>query len=378
MARRALPSPDDDEIVIEGEAEDISQIEAEVDDELGRITSEFGGDTREVEHKIKVYKVEGANMAFCFDCSPSELPITDRVRDEFGPGNYVIRVYTKKGAQQFKLTRATRLAIAKTLAPTAKAVSSDLTSALEAMAKQQHQMFEQMKQLMFQTAGKSAAPTNPMESMTLMLSMMSQMKEFIAPARDSTDQLVKVISVVKDLVPSSGGSGETNLLDIARDLLKSEAFGNAISSLTTPRAQIPASAGTAIRAIPAQQPTAGTVHPAGAAAGNVNNEEQPVGIIQDQLIRSQIKRLVQLAATDKNPSLYAEVIADQLPAQVVIEHLLQPDSIDKATEYVPEVAYYRAWFDELQAALRELFSEESPEPSAAMPVQDIPEDVAHE
>ncbi len=361
---RQLPPPDDnDEIVIDGEADDITQIENDTDEELGRITAEFGGDAREREHKIKVYRVEGGNMAHCFDCAPSELPIVDRVRDEYGPGNYAVRVYTKQGSGQFKLTRATKFSLARPAIPTTPgAQSTDFSRALEAMAKQQQMMFEQMKNLVMQSSGR-AATADPIQSMVAIMGAMAQFREVLQPPKtDSMADLLKMVALVKEIGIGGSSGNETSLLDIARDLLKSEAFGNAISSLGKQSAQsavmIPHHVnGTPIPPVQSQ-PLVSSPNPNG----------ENVGIIQDQMIKAQISRLVQLAAENKDTSLYADLIADQLPENVIREHLLAPGAIDRAAALVPDVNNYRPWFAALERELRNIFEGESGEPAVAQPI----------
>ena len=78
--------------VLEGEFADISDLQDDIDAQMDAIIGEFAGESG-IDSKIKVYKIEKGKRNWAFDCVPEELPILERVRDIYGPGDYVSRVY---------------------------------------------------------------------------------------------------------------------------------------------------------------------------------------------------------------------------------------------------------------------------------------------
>lgn len=78
-------------------------------------------------------------------------------------------------------------------------------------------------------------------------------------------------------------------------------------------------------------------------------------------VKAQISMLVNKAAANANPELYAELIIDNVQRNIIEQYLLAPDALDKAAELVPQVNHYRGWFEELQDAVRDYLNDLEPQ-----------------
>ena len=98
MAKPQLTSDKPSFEFTDAQSEDISALESDIDDQIDSITQEFGGDSRDTDYKISIYKIEEkqGKFGYCFSVVPSELPIIDRVREEFGAGKYESRIFKNK------------------------------------------------------------------------------------------------------------------------------------------------------------------------------------------------------------------------------------------------------------------------------------------
>ena len=116
MKHRELPNPegiqDAEYKDIIGDFDDITDLQNDLDSQLDAIFEEFGGDENDTEYKIHVKRVltERGEYEHCFSCLPSELPINDKIKNQYGPGRYMIWIY-----KNAKIYRRRNLIIAKEL-----------------------------------------------------------------------------------------------------------------------------------------------------------------------------------------------------------------------------------------------------------------------
>ncbi len=89
-----MPKRITQEDVIIADFDDITELQDDIDAQLDSVVSEFG-DEEINSTKIKFYKTVRniGKMEWLFDCTPSELPVMQRLRDEYGGGKYEARLY---------------------------------------------------------------------------------------------------------------------------------------------------------------------------------------------------------------------------------------------------------------------------------------------
>ena len=66
-----------------------------------------------------------------------------------------------------------------------------------------------------------------------------------------------------------------------------------------------------------------------------------------------LNMLVEKAASDADPALYADLILDNMDESMVREFVARPDTLQLLTTYNPKVAQFVPWFKELKSCLVE-------------------------
>lgn len=334
-----------DFVDIEGDAEDVTAITDSNERELRDVLSSLGADPDDQEVYINIKKqVPGYKKPWeCFVINPSELPgLTDRLRKEYGSGFYIANVV--KNGKLFKKIELPVLAPSKQEFATAPA--SDLAGVVKALQENSKEQFAQMRQLFLEATGRQATPTNPIEMMTAMMGAMSAMKEFITPPQqgNNMDMFFKAAEFVRDLKGDSGG--DSNFIDVIRDFVKSPIAGELVDQVKSARAM---------------QPIAVPSAPQSHAAPAMQHQQPPIGgqppSMQQQMIIAYINRLVAKAKAGGSPDLQADNILEDFPEDLIRQHLLGSDTIDRLAQINPEVNQYREWFAQLQHSLQEAFKD---------------------
>lgn len=349
---KALPNPKenaDDVDFLESGFEDITELQGDIDDTLSKIKSEFDADENDVTFFIKVYRVEPktGKSSWLFNCQPEELPIMEKLRDSYGTGIYQVRVYKNQ-----KLNRRFNYQIeAPKMVEKPVNQSGELAAVLKAMNDSQQRQFEQMKELMLQVAGANkpvAQNFDPFQMMTGMVAMLSQLKNLVptTPQVDQTSLILKGMEIMKDF--SAGG--ETTMMDVLRDLLKSPLLEKAIESTAVAIENTPQ--------IPANK-----------TAPQINAPQTNQGAKMNPVITGYVNTLVKKAAGGSNPELYAEFILDNVPENMVRQYIVRDDLMEFITKINPEAAKYPEWFAELKNCIVEFLTDEdgnglTPEPGA--------------
>jgi hypothetical protein len=331
--------------VVEGSVEDITELMGDVDSELDQVTSEFGKDKNDVQLKIKLHRVleRKGEREWLFDILPSELPIMDRVKDEYGGGKYEASLF-KNG----KLFRKFNFNIANPRASfVPKSNSSDINTLVSLLNAQEEKRFNQLKELMI--SNKPAPPFNMMEMMTGMVALMVNMKNLLPSSVASNSSgdielLLKGMEIMKEF--SGGGEGkETNMMDIIKELIKSPLLEKAIEGASAVVSNIPTNAVN-----PALAKPAADIPPQTTGDSSMN-----------PIIKSYLNQLIKKAASNSDPELYAAFILDNVPESTVREYLLRDDLMAVITSVNPQAAQYSEWFSELKNNITEILNDNLPE-----------------
>lgn len=357
-----------DEVVIEGVAEDVTDIEQDVEDQLASDDTELGSGTGEVFIKYKVYLIQpgSAEMTTLFECAPIDIPgLQMRLIDEYGTGKYEVKRYVSRDGGPLKLQKRYRFSVMapRNRAKPAGTGDSDLAAAIRAMGEQQQRAFDQMRQMMLESTGRAPA-ADPIDQMTKMMTALAGVRELIQP-RDSLGEFVKVIGAVKEIIPEGGGGGgggESNMWSFLEKV--APVFGVALESMQNRGAALPPPGRPNQAALPPVTPPAGVQPAPGQQSAPSQPQTQEVNM---NAVKAQISMLVNKAANNANPELYAELIIDNVQRDVIEQYLLAPDALDKAAELVPQVNHFRGWFQELQDAVRDYLNELAPQGQPAAP-----------
>jgi hypothetical protein len=327
-----------DETVIEADFDDISDVQGDVDAQLDSVISEFAGEN-ELSAKVKVYRVEKGEgkMGWVFDCLPAELPILERVRDEYGPGDYVSRLYIGR-----KLKRVFPFTIAAPVRPGLGQVQKQASGDVGALAEVIKQTMDSFKELIVQNNAPQAQPT-VLEMQTQFMTQMAAMKEMFSGGGESKGSAVKdlrdMLLLVEDLRGEKRETEPKTIFDNLGELIDKAlpALTHAVESSSSPRPAKPA-------AIQQTEP------------GQQGEKEK-----MSFAMKMQLGLLCKMAAKNADPLTYANLILDQSDeAQLtqLVKFLKSENWLENLTKVNVSVAQYPIWFGELK---KELFSELFPE-----------------
>lgn len=350
---------DIDFVDIQGTAEDLSDIQKDIDSQMNRIFEEFGGDDRDAEFKIHVKRaIPGkGELEHCFSCLPAELPIIDRIQDNYGPGSYQVWIY-KDG----RIFRRRNLSIAKAIKKDSERrqgahQEGNMAELINAMADNQRKTIEQMQLIMLQNQRPSVDIPALVGAIVPVIGLI---KDIIPPRQNEMDSFIKAASFMKEVTQPE--DKESNFFDMVGSLAKS--FGPGIMELSQkmPHAPIDQPARNGEQPINQNPIHNDSLPNPQATKMNTSNNPQPENdLFSDRNInalRQQLGMLVMMASVNKDPLLYADLVMDQLPEEYIRAYILRPDWIDFLIKVEPKVASYPGWFTEMHAAIENVFSQD--------------------
>jgi len=370
---------------IKGKAEDITEMEKTIDEELKSIFSEFGGDDNDVVFKIRVSRVmkDQGQEEICFYCIPAELPIFERIKNEYGPGMYKIVVFRNN----LKFKNRTLNIAAQLKQPVTKPESGEnMAAILATMAEMQQRNFEQMQNLIaMQSRIAQPAPAQQQTSLVELVTALSQLNGIMPKPSEnnSMDMLFKGMELMKDFAGDAGGGREKGLYDMLIEAAKT--FGGPIvemaktttAALPQPGAQQPGGVAVppgAVMYTPPGQP--GQLENAPPMAVQTEQVKQSEVDQMGMMLTMQVNNLVNQAAAGKDPALYADLIIDNMSEAQIREFLGQPDLKAFLVSINPNVSNYWPWFEKLQSEVMAgltmpetpadtpIITTDTPEPSA--------------
>lgn len=269
------------------------------------------------------------------------------IRDRFGGGEFIIKGYDTRSKIRLNqrlsiegdpIINTLRASLPVAGQSQAHPAPVDMTAIMQMMQESNRQMLAGLAQIMGNN--QAPAPTSRMD----MLSEMAAMKDLFGgnaqPASNPMDMLVKGMELAASMTPRQGG--DTSGMDVLLESIKS--FAPAIGAVVA-QANAPKRA-----ARPAQQPPM-LANPAISPPNTTTPEDE-----EAMLLKYYLNLLVGYAAEGRDPVLYADLIADQLPESKLDELLAKPDMVGYLITIVPAVAGQRAWFDAVAAELKTMFS----------------------
>lgn len=342
--------------------EQVERLPVRPDDEpddvaLSNVIADLGG---AIDAKVNVYRLEGPKgSSFVGSFDPASFSI-EEIQASYGPGEY--KVHVRKDGR-LVANRIVRVAAPKhsqfaaTSAPAQEIgrIAEAMQTGFQSMA----QMIAQSMQTLAQTIAQSQ---NNQKTTEQMLREMALMKEILGgsqPQRDPFELFQKGIEFAKDLIPREG---EVSPSEIVLEALKT--FGKPIAEAVTAKnplaemqAQMAGLANPAPQILP--QIPVQTSAPESAPA---SAEPQNVNVGDNQMIKYYLKLLAQLAAEDRDPGLYAELIIDQAPEVVIKDVLSKPDPATYLASMEPSLVPHLEWLKLLIEEVKALTTE-SPDAS---------------
>jgi hypothetical protein len=312
--------------------------------------------------KYRVHKMPtkpGEGNAYCQDYTKDELSL-DAIRSSWGGGKFRITAFDEKnqlaGSKQITIAELPR-PVRETLP--AAVVTSQSGDAAQLMLmefiKGQNQMVAAL------LSRETAAPV-PGPSVMEILALIKG----LAPEKgsDPVEMLLKGLTLGKEL---GGGSGETNVLDLAGkgfDALRPLIAAQALKAQAAPAPKV-------TQAPPRIAPPAPVTPPEPAKAPVTEEEQKQMDIVKRlQWMKEVAQRMVVRARQDKDTELYAELFLDNLPdfitEEEVRERFSDPAAVAMLAQLEPEVASYPVWFESFRQAVLTL-TEPDDEPDDTAP-----------
>ena len=344
---------DADFVTIDGNAEDISDLQKDIDSQMNSIFQEFGGDDNDTEFKINVKRAmrDKGELEHCFTCTPQELPITERIKEEYGHGAYQIWIY-KDG----KIYKRRNLHIAKTLKPSVLVPvngNQDVSQLISAMTESNRQQMEQLQGLVNQPQKQ---PLNILEIITAITTVIPVIKDVLAPAPqvNQMDVFMKAATFMQDI--KGEGEKESNAFDMIGKL--AQTFGPGIMEMSS---QLQNQQQISPQTQPQTQPQIQAQPPRSGTQIAPQPEQEKVMIADEQQELTQLKHqlgmLVAMAHAKKDPLLYADLILDQVPDAQIRRYILRDDVIPFLSNIEPNVQHFVPWFTELHNAIAGAYEE---------------------
>jgi len=318
------------------------------EEDISAILARLGNDNKA---HVRLYReVRGGKLEFLDKFSPAEwLALdVDGVKDNYGAGDYRIRVYDEhskvRGNRGFSIARLPTLN-AVPAPPVAQAPSEHIASVVaNAVAATLAPVLERLASA---TGNRESFLRELVQYKTLFAPVAAAASLPMPAPNDPLDMLRKVLDISKDL--KSDGAEKT-VSDVMLELLQQ--FGPV---LTERMQQMRAASGAAGAAPQARGIVAGPVLPT-----------TPTGATQVQSaedsMRFSVSFLVAQAEMKKDPELYADVVLDQLPQDWIEQSMSMTtdELLALLATLDPRVNQHAEWFRELHTKMKELTAPDEP------------------
>ena len=316
----------------------------EISDDLAltQTLAQIGDD--ESNAKVYVYKIDPKTQkdVFAFETSPAEFAMggLTEIGKRYGGGDYRVRVYANGRVLTHK-----RIAIMeqKETPVTAPGIGADLPALF---AQQQAAMLDGFRML---AESLKPAPQPPAPSMMDQLQVFAQLQGIMGGNhKQSGPDFGQMLDVLKQGMEMGRSGGEQSMLDVLMRGI--ETFGPVITEAVKAGAQNPALIQQA-HAMPQNQ--AAIAAPVPVVQSQQSQNEDEMGILQNQILKQSIGFLVKQAQAGNDPDTYANMVLDQMDENILSEFVNRSDWLDFLAQYnvgVKEPAN-AAWFAELRGLL---------------------------
>jgi hypothetical protein len=296
-------------------------------------------ETGGVFFETRVYRIKdtaqrkGGDEIYLFSMQPGEIEkVHDRLRDEYGTGEYRIRVrkVTDEGNQLYHNMTLFVEALPKSVTAPA-AATTQLEGMITTALNRQSELIERLM------ARPPAAAGGGMADMAAMFNVFALMQKNMlelaggadrAPATQSANPF-ELFKQGLEFAREIGAPGEKGMADIVSDLLKSPILQTMMERATI----APTGASTA----PAIAATSSSAPQPGRATTAPNQ-------VQTAYLLEVVNNLVALAAAGKDPGDAANYMFETVPAGMLRQFATDAAMIDQLALAVPAINNYRGFF----------------------------------
>jgi hypothetical protein len=393
MATKRVPAvdmpPDTDQ-----DAQDMADLNAAEGGDLFKAIDDIRGTAGA---KVRIVRIQ-PNDGWCEDMDVAEWSI-DTLKSRWGAGTYKLRIVGPKGF----LPGGGSIKIAAPPGKVGASGSTDFQSFLEAQARRDAERSSKIWELaMISVPALISGFLNRQAPSSDIPALISALKPQPGPSiaeltgalaniqtlsgggnkESSFDQILKVMDAVKDFADDKegGGKGESNWIDLVRDLIK--AAPDALKPMLEARMQAMSQNRQAAPIAPAHVPRVNPASaPATAVPGNVssaappfagtaadssqNNSENPNMLAMFKpVIVEKLRTIAAWAKADRDPVMYAQVFCDDvgeliakyIPQPQALEYLRNEKWFDYVCDWAPELKEHHEWCEHFRNELIEIVS----------------------
>jgi len=315
-------------------------------DSLSEMLASLQGAT---SSRITVYRVvKNQPQSYVFECDPASFSLDD-LRDKYNGGEF--RLYVSKDGRLFKNMR---VVVEPKQMPHVDHMAPSSTGMADVLAVMRDGFAAQANALRDALAAARPAPT-PFATMDLpaIITAISGAVAALRPPTPATPDTSKAIDMFMqglqlarelrdDAAPTDNSIG-----GMLRDVLKSPIVAAAVQTAVQPQVPPPAR-------LP--NPAAATPQPAQVSHAKPA-APQPTPQPETQVLAYYLGFLVNKAKIGADPSLYAELVLDNVPDEQLTPMLQRGDAlIDDLVAIHAPVADHREWFIKLLAEINDLLA----------------------
>lgn len=319
------------------------------DDAIERLHAMLGSSDNPL--KIALYRALPNSRKQAYLCALEVEDFSlDEIKRRFGGGDFVVKGYDERSKLRVNQTvtiEGDPVALVPALpAPTTAPAPLDL-GALARLMQENNQALLSGLATILQPA--------PQQSRSDIIDDMIKMKTLFgnaAPSSDGIENIMKGIQLARDITPREGGvDGMEVLLETVKSL--APAFTKALTA-NEPRPQRTAPAHPQIAAQPVNSIVA-QAQPAPVPVSALPEADD------DMMLKFYLGILVGYAEQDRDTSLYAEVVMDNVPEEKLQELLAMPDPVAHLGAIHPGVLAHRDWFQSLINETKSFFDLTEPD-----------------
>lgn len=290
-------------------SEELETAEETSEDRVALMLGEVKQDSRAYVHLSRVNP--NGSHAYCGKYTPQqfEAGYLDLIREDWGPGKYHIKLYgIKPGTDRFVIrTREDIEILAKRNEPeNSRGLPSEFSQAMAQMQETQRQMLQALTE-------RPPAP-DPMAQMTTMMQMAATMREAFGIGNQSANNIKDIIDAVRamkdvseEINPPKVPENETSaLLSLAGPLLQTIQMGMQQKQISVSSEAVSAVANSASE----------IATPTIAPVSQTQQQDQKMDIATIALIGN-FQRIMNLAASNADPQLGADIIVEKLPDEMI-------------------------------------------------------------
>ena len=341
----------------QGEFSDYENEVAEPLDDMERIHNMLGKTSGAI--KVSLYRSNSENRKLVYVCPLDVADFSlEEIRLKAGGGEFVVRAYDERGKLCVNEHISIEGAPIVQSAPPAfagrdmtPAPGVDMHAMMQLMREQSRTLLDGLVQVIAPLLQKENGGASRMD----MLNEMSMMKTLFSQpdtggASNSVALLMQGIELAKSITPREGDVGG---MEVLQDAIRS--FAPVVQDIMKSKKAQPTAplqlAGRAPGAQPHPQPQT-----------QLNGDDMGI------MFKFYLGKLIKFASEGRDQSLYADLIADNVPEADILRLLQAPDAVAELAKVDEGVLHHRPWFESLISELRGIF--ELTEPSNADTVQE--------